>query len=60
MDAKRAQEIADSPKMANVTYNGNRVYIEHVDQGSNTATVHPLNDPSSKLSVEITNLHERQ
>lgn len=60
MDAQRAQEIADSPIMANVTYNGNRVYIEHVDQGKQIATVHPLDNPNSKQNVPVTNLQEHQ
>lgn len=59
MDAQRAQEIADSPIMADVTYNGSRVYIEHVDQGKQTATVHPLDNPSSKQSVAVTGLQEQ-
>ena len=58
MDAQRAQEIASSPIMANVTYNGSRIYIEHVDQGNQMATVHPLDDPSRKQSVPVTNLKE--
>jgi len=58
MDAQRAQEIADSPTMINVTYNGSPVYIEHVDQQKKTATVHPLNNPSNKQSVPVTKLQE--
>lgn len=58
MNAQRAQEIAVSPSMANVTYNGTRVYIEHVDQGKQTATVHPLDNPNSKHNVPVTNLQE--
>ncbi len=59
MDAKRAQEIADSPVMANVTYNGTRVYIEHVDQGKQTATIHPLSNPNNKFSVPVDDLQEQ-
>ena len=58
MDAKRAQEIANSPIMANVSYNGNYVYIEHVDQEKQIATVHPLNDPQFKQSVSVETLEE--
>ncbi|MGG4039162.1 H-type small acid-soluble spore protein, partial [Heyndrickxia ginsengihumi] len=32
MEAQRAQEIMNSPKMVTVTHNGTSVYIEHVDQ----------------------------
>jgi len=59
MDERRAQEIASSPIMANVTLNGSRIYIEHVDQGKQTATVHPLDNPNSKQSVSVTNLQEQ-
>jgi small acid-soluble spore protein H (minor) len=58
LDAKRAQEISASSTMANVTCNGEAVYIEHVDQQNGTATIHPLNDPNSKQSVSVTNLNE--
>lgn len=58
MDAKRAQEIAASPIMTNVDYNGTRVYIEHVDQGKQQATVHPLDNPSKKHSVNVITLEE--
>lgn len=59
MDAQRAQEIASSDNMANVTYNGERVYIEHVDQGNGTATIHTLDNPNSKQSVSVTSLQEQ-
>jgi small acid-soluble spore protein H (minor) len=58
MDAQRAQEIANSPSMINVTYNGSPVYIEHVDREKQIATVHPINNPNSKQSVPVTNLQE--
>jgi len=58
MEAKRAQEIADSPEMVYVTYKGEKVYIEHVDQGREMATIHPLDDRNHKQSVSVTNLIE--
>lgn len=58
MNAQRAQEISASPTMANVTYNGNSVYIEHVDQENQIATIHPLDNPNLKHSVPVTNLEE--
>ncbi|WP_257349702.1 small acid-soluble spore protein H [Pseudalkalibacillus decolorationis] len=59
MDAQRAQEIASSSTMANVTYNGEGIYIEHVDQQNGTATVHSLNNPNGKQSVSVTSLQEQ-
>jgi small acid-soluble spore protein H (minor) len=58
MDVQQAQKIAVSPIMANVTYNGNRVYIEHVDQENQIATIHPLDNPNRKQSVPVTNLEQ--
>ncbi|MBM7662595.1 small acid-soluble spore protein H (minor) [Bacillus mesophilus] len=59
MDSKRTQEIASSPEMIDVIYNGEKVYIEHVDQSNGQATVHPLNDPTKKISVTVDQLVEK-
>ncbi|MGY4688196.1 H-type small acid-soluble spore protein [Salibacterium sp. K-3] len=58
MNAQRAQEIVSSDEMVNVTYNGDKVYIEHVDQGAGKATVHPLDDLEEKQSVSVNELTE--
>jgi len=58
MDIQRAKEIASSPIMANVTYNGSQIYIEDVDEQSNTAKIHPLNQPKRKQVVSLNNLIE--
>ncbi|MFP7736447.1 small acid-soluble spore protein H [Priestia aryabhattai] len=59
MDARRAQEIADSVNMANVIYNGKSIYIEHVDQQNGIATIHTLDEPHNKHSVSILDLKEK-
>ncbi|WP_096200722.1 H-type small acid-soluble spore protein [Bacillus sp. FJAT-45350] len=59
MDAQRAQEISASTTMANVMFNGEPVYIEHVDQSNGKATIHALNNPNNKQSVLVTNLLEQ-
>ncbi|QGQ44574.1 small acid-soluble spore protein H [Metabacillus sediminilitoris] len=59
MDSQRAQEIASSATMANVTYNGQNIYIEHVDQQNGTATIHPLDNPNEKQSVSVSSLNEQ-
>ncbi|MGX9133197.1 small acid-soluble spore protein H [Rummeliibacillus sp. JY-2-4R] len=59
MDAQRAQEISSSPIMANVTFNGEGIYIEHVDRHNGTATIHFLDDPNNKKSVSVTSLSEQ-
>ncbi|MDE5413330.1 H-type small acid-soluble spore protein [Alkalihalobacterium chitinilyticum] len=59
MDAQRAQEISSSQNMKTVTYNGQQVYIEHVDQNNEMATIHPMDDPNQKMSVSVRNLSEQ-
>lgn len=58
MDAHRAQQITSSPNMANVTYNGERIYIEHVDEQAETATIHSLDNPNHKQNVSVDSLLE--
>jgi small acid-soluble spore protein H (minor) len=58
MDKIRAKEIATSPIMVNVTYNGIPIYIESVNENSWSAKIHPLNQPSNKQEVSLTNLIE--
>jgi len=58
MNVQRAQEITNSPTMANVTYNGTRIYIEHVDQQNGITTIHPLDEPNNKQSVSVSSLVE--
>lgn len=59
MDKRRAKEIASSPIMVNVTYNGTPIYIESVNDNKETANIHPLNQPNNSQEVSITNLLEQ-
>lgn len=58
MDKKRAKEIASSPVMANVTYNGTQIYIENVNENKGIANIHPLNQPRNRQEVSLTSLKE--
>lgn len=58
MNTQRAKEIAASPVMANVTYNGVPIYIEQVDEESGTATIYPLDQPENKQKVSVSSLKE--
>lgn len=58
MEVQRAQEIASSAKMANVTYNGTPIYIQHVNEQSETAIIYPLNDPQNEQEVALSQLIE--
>ncbi|EIJ78076.1 acid-soluble spore protein H [Bacillus methanolicus PB1] len=58
MNVQRAQEIAASPIMANVTYNGVPIYIQHVDEKNETATIYPLDEPEKIQNVSLSSLTE--
>ncbi|WP_274363130.1 small acid-soluble spore protein H [Paenibacillus thermotolerans] len=58
MNIQRAQEIADSPVMANVTHEGVPIYIQHVDQANETARVYPLADRQNEYDVPLRSLKE--
>lgn len=58
MNVTRAQQIAQSPDMKNVTYNGKSVYIEHVDAQTETATIHFLDNSEKQQLVPVSQLEE--
>ncbi|NEU31652.1 H-type small acid-soluble spore protein [bacterium LRH843] len=58
MNKLRAQEIASSPVMANVTYQGIPVYIQRVDDKSETARIYPLNEPEKEQNAHLSELTE--
>ena len=58
MNKQRAQEIAASPILANVTYNEVPIYIQNVNENNETARIYPLNEPENEQNVPLTNLIE--
>jgi small acid-soluble spore protein H (minor) len=58
MNSLRAQEIASSPVMANVTYNDKSIYIQHVDEATQMARIYPLDQPDSEQEVPLSQLNE--
>lgn len=58
MNIQRAQKIAGSPVMANVTFNGVQIYIQNVDENNNTARIYPLEDPQKEQEVAVSSLEE--
>lgn len=58
MNSQRAMEIAASPVMANVTYNGVPIYIQHVDENNETARIYPLSQPEDEQEVPLNGLIE--
>ncbi|WP_164667290.1 H-type small acid-soluble spore protein [Virgibacillus doumboii] len=59
MNRQRAEEIAQSANMKNVMYNGEQIYIQHVNEGSETARVFALNDPENEFDAQLANLNEK-
>lgn len=59
MDKQRAQEIASSPVMANVIYNGAPIYIENVNETRGTANIHSLDNPRKRQEVSVKKLQEQ-
>ena len=60
MNKRRAKQIASSPIMANVTYEGTPVYIERINDITGTAYIHPLDMPGMRRGVFISELTEEQ
>ena len=58
MNKQRAQEIATSPILANVTYNEVPIYIQNVNENNETARIYPLDEPENEQNVPLTNLIE--
>ncbi|TVY02367.1 H-type small acid-soluble spore protein [Cohnella terricola] len=60
MNTQRAAEIANSPVMANVTYQNANVYIQHVDEANETARIYALDRPDQEFSVPLGMLVEQR
>ncbi|RAV20464.1 small acid-soluble spore protein H [Paenibacillus contaminans] len=58
MNTFRAKEIAASPVMANVTYDGKQCYIQHVNETDETARIYPLDQPENEFDVAVSSLIE--
>ncbi|MFC4811361.1 H-type small acid-soluble spore protein [Paenibacillus sp. GCM10023250] len=58
MNKQRAQEIVESPVMADVVCDGVAVYIQHVDEENDTARVYPLGKPEEERTVPLSSLAE--
>ncbi|MDF2822367.1 MAG: small acid-soluble spore protein H-type [Clostridiales bacterium] len=58
MNRKRAKEIASSPEMMAVTYNGSPIYIEDVNPTKDSASIHYLDQPHNSQEVSLTQLVE--
>ncbi|WP_374017020.1 H-type small acid-soluble spore protein [Paenibacillus thiaminolyticus] len=59
MNTQRAIEISASPVMVDVTYQGEPVYIQHVNEEDGIARIYPLNNPEEERDVPVNMLSER-
>lgn len=59
MDKLRAKEIAESPDLKNVQYQGKRVFIQRVNEDSDTAQIYFLDDPHNEIEVQLSDLREK-
>lgn len=59
MDVKRAQEILQSAETITVEHAGIPVWIDHVDEHSRMARVHPEGNPKESKTVSVDELVER-
>ncbi|WP_276353383.1 H-type small acid-soluble spore protein [Cohnella caldifontis] len=58
MNAQRAEEIASSPELVDVSYYGIPVYIQHVDAEAGTARIFPRENPEEEQTVPLDALSE--
>ena len=58
METQRAKEIIDSPKTINVLYEGDKVFIQTVNDETEIARIHPLDNPEYVQDVPVANLKE--
>lgn len=58
MDIERAKQIADSSIWADVSLNGEPIYIEGINETRNSANIHFLDDPKKTQEVSLDSLIE--
>ncbi|MFP3916801.1 H-type small acid-soluble spore protein [Lysinibacillus telephonicus] len=58
MEFQRAQEIIDSPKEYEVSYNGVSIWIDKLHDDGKTATVHLRRSLEERSEVDVSELKE--
>ncbi|WP_174730345.1 H-type small acid-soluble spore protein [Mesobacillus harenae] len=58
MNTGRAKEILESPEIINVTYDGQAVIIQHVDEQTKMARIYTKEQPDKEKDVPVLNLIE--
>lgn len=60
MDWGRAQEIVRSDEKITVHYKGDNVWIDELDESTQTARIHTERNPASSLRVQVGQLEEKR
>ncbi|GED33214.1 H-type small acid-soluble spore protein [Brevibacillus centrosporus] len=60
MDLTRAQEIVHSNEKIVVHYKGDSVWIDELDESTQTARIHTERNPASSLRVQVGQLEEKR
>jgi small acid-soluble spore protein H (minor) len=58
MEVVRAKQIAESGKIVPVTYEGQQVMIQHVDEKREMARIYLKNKPEEEMEVPVRLLQE--
>lgn len=58
MNVARAKEILESPEMIPVTYQGDEIYIQSVDEKAKTARIYLRENRESECTVPVSMLQE--
>ncbi|RSK28242.1 H-type small acid-soluble spore protein [Bacillus sp. HMF5848] len=59
MEMQRAKQIVEAGEMANVYYNDEEVYIQHIDEQNEMARIFPLQNKDNEQDVPVRNLTEK-
>ncbi|MXQ53224.1 H-type small acid-soluble spore protein [Shimazuella alba] len=58
MDVKRVEEILESPDKITVTYKGESVWIQSVNEVAQIADVHRVGNSDDEMTVPVNELQE--
>lgn len=59
MDVNRAEEILDSPQKITVTYKGEPVWIQSVNDVTKIANVHSVDNQEDEKQIPVSELQEK-
>ncbi|MCT2343863.1 H-type small acid-soluble spore protein [Niallia taxi] len=60
MNVGRAIEIMNAGEIVHVSYNGEQIFIQNVNEDTKTARIYTKNNPEQELEVDVLQLIEEQ